>query len=120
MKNTIIFLFGAIVFFTLGYLFSARAFLFNEYVETNSNVLSRSFIERSSAYIMLRQDDMEKATKTFESLIYSDLIAMEVIDFSDTSNRVIFCTQLNRLKKSIDNDNVFFTDQLDSLITKCE
>lgn len=118
MKNIVFVILISIAFFALGYLYSSKSMLFTEFVESNSNLLSKTFLERSSMYLMLRQEKAEKAEKVIESLIFSDLVAMEVIDFSDTSNADIFCSRLVELKKFA-SDGVIFTDELEGLIKKC-
>lgn len=118
MKNIMFVVLISVAFFALGYLYSSKSMLFTEFVESNSNVLSRTFLERSSVYLMLRQGQEDKAEKIIESLVFSDLVAMEALDFSDTSNAEIFCSRLVELKSFV-GEGVVFTDELEKLIKKC-
>ena len=118
MKNIMFVILISVAFFALGYLYSSKSILFTEFVESNSNILARTFLERSSVYLMLRQEKEGKAEKVIESLIVGDLVAMEAIDFSDTSNAEFFCSRLVELKSFV-SEGVVFTDELEKLIKKC-
>lgn len=118
MRNVIVCILCAMVFFALGYLYSSRTILFTEFSETNSNVISRTFLERSYLYTMVKKDDPEKVSGLLESLIYGDLVAMDMVDFSKRENAELFCTQLQRLSKVAD-ENISFFNELEVLLKKC-
>ena len=118
MKNIVSCTLCSVVFFILGYLYSSKLFLLQEFVETNSNSLSRTFFERSSLYALIAQGKNEKSKDFLEALIYSDLIAMDMIDFYATTSSDVFCSQLYKLKDA-SNETAIFIDELEDRLRKC-
>ena len=104
--------------FFLGYSFASREMLATEFMEVNSNSLSRSFLERSSLYKLLRQDQGNKLEKTLEALIFGDLVAMGEIGFSSTSNSELLCGQLKELQLVLKVE-VYFSSELDRIVEFC-
>ena len=105
--------------FFLGYVFASKEMLVTEFMEVNSNALSRSFLQRSSLYKLHRQDEGDKLEKTLEALIFSDLVAMGEIGFSNTSNSELLCAELRELQLVIEGEN-FFSSELDRVVKVCE
>lgn len=105
--------------FSLGYFFASKAMLTTAFVETNSNVISRSFSERSSLYKLLRRNQNEKAEKTLEALIFGDLMAIGEINFSNTSNFELLCRQLKELQ-SVSHEENLFSAELEKRVKACE
>ena len=105
--------------FSLGYFFASRGMLTTAFTETSSNVLSRSFIERSSLYKLSRQGQDERLDNALEALILGDLVAMRELGFSNTSNAELLCVQLKELRAILEND-VLFSTELDNVLAACE
>lgn len=108
----------AVVFFGLGFLFSERHLLFVEYTKSNTNALSRSFLERSRMYILLKSNDAEKLGQLLEALLYGDLAAMHAVDFSNGTNAALFCDQLKELASTPQTPATYSAD-VSSLLQKC-
>lgn len=118
MKKLLITIIIFLAFF-LGYFFASKEMLATEFMEVNSNALSRSFLERSSLYRLFRQGQDDKLEKTLEALIFGDLVAMGEIGFSSTSNSELLCAQLKELQLVLEGE-AFFSSELDRMAEICK
>ena len=113
-----IFFLVAALAFAAGYLFSSRSSLSTEFVEIASHASLRPLRERVALYEILQSQEPEKIDEALELLIYGDLIAIRVLDASDSSNTKLLCEYLVRLKGA-KKPEAAFGKELNQLLKRC-
>ncbi len=113
-----ILVFSSIIFFPFGYFYASRSTLLTEFVETNSNQLSRSLLERSSLYSLARQKNHEKLEKLLEALIYGDIVSISQLRLLETETSLLYCKELEVLMSNASKEAQFI-DDLELLLKAC-
>jgi hypothetical protein len=118
MKTVILCVICSIVFFVGGYAASSWFLLRSEFGNVTSSAISREFTERSTLYILSKNEQNAKVQSLLEALIFGDIVAMKIGDFSSSTSAEQLCSQLRSLEKS-SSATAMFRGELLEVLPKC-